>query len=90
MGNCAGNPKTNEGDAPVPVPEEVKVEQPETKPEETPVEASDDKSLGTLLNEVFTYLLNFFFSLIIFHYIFFVTKSQINTMHTLFNKHTQV
>jgi hypothetical protein len=62
MGNCAGNPRTDESDAPVPVPEpvteEVKVERPaeETKAEATKVEetakASDDKSLGTLLNEV--------------------------------------
>jgi len=57
MGNCAGNPRTDESDAPVPVPEpvteEVKVEQPaeETKAEET-AKSSDDKSLGTLLNEV--------------------------------------
>jgi len=62
MGNCAGNPKTDESDAPIPVPEpvteEVKVEQPveekkaeETKAEET-AKASEDKSLGTLLNEV--------------------------------------
>lgn len=57
MGNCAGNPRTDESDAPVPVPEpvteEVKVEQQakETKAEET-VKASDDKSLGTLLSEV--------------------------------------
>ncbi|XP_061364553.1 uncharacterized protein LOC133307985 [Gastrolobium bilobum] len=60
MGNCASNPKTNEGDAPLPEPvtEEVKVEQQEnkveenavTKTEETP-EASDEKSLSTLLNE---------------------------------------
>lgn len=59
MGNCASNPKTNEGEVPVPVPEpvteEVKVEQRENKAEpkteETPL-ASDEKSLGTLLNEV--------------------------------------
>ncbi|XP_057430687.1 uncharacterized protein LOC130723601 [Lotus japonicus] len=47
MGNCASNPKTNEGDAPAPEPavtEEVKVEQQEnTKAEE--------ETLGNLLNE---------------------------------------
>lgn len=51
MGNCASNPKTNEGDAPAPEPaftEEVKVEQQEnTKAEE--------ETLGNLLNEVYCY-----------------------------------
>lgn len=56
MGNCASNPKTNESNAPVPEPvaEEVKVE--ETKPEET----ADEKSLGTLLNEVLQFYYYYF------------------------------
>jgi hypothetical protein len=56
MGNCAGRPKTNESDVPVPEPvtEEVKVEQQaeETKAEETVEVISEEKSLSTLLNEV--------------------------------------
>lgn len=57
MGNCASNPKTDEGEeAPVPVSEpvteEVKVEQQEEDKAEENAE-SDDKSLGTLLTEVY-------------------------------------
>ncbi|XP_027338081.1 uncharacterized protein LOC113852019 [Abrus precatorius] len=64
MGNCASNPKTNEDEVPVPEPmpvtEEVKVEQqenkaedfPEAKIEDSPLPvSSDDNSLATLLNE---------------------------------------
>ncbi|CAK8530252.1 unnamed protein product [Lathyrus sativus] len=57
MGNCAGNPKTEENDAPMPGPEpvveEVNVQQRavETNTEITPEVTSDEKSLGTLLKE---------------------------------------
>jgi hypothetical protein len=52
MGNCAGRPKTNESDVPVPEPvtEEVKVEH---ATEQGSVE--DNKTLSTLLNEVSIY-----------------------------------
>lgn len=76
MGNCGSNPKTKEGPEPVPEPvtvnEEVKVEQQGkeittdpnvgTKTEEAHNE--DNKSLGSLLNEVIEKLikLNILFS----------------------------
>lgn len=71
MGNCASEPKTNEGPAPIEekpellANEEKRVEQVETKveekndepkKEETP-NTDDDKSLGTLLNEVWYMIL---------------------------------
>ena len=55
MGNCASNPKTDEGDVPVPEEELVMNEiEPEGKKEEGP-KISDEKSQGTLLNEVCVY-----------------------------------